>query len=442
MAANKPPSRRPPRQSGGDDAANKPRGQGSSDAGFSGKPDGERRGPRRGPGQRSGARPPRPRDENGEVDGNRSGPSGPSGERPPRGEFRGRPNGQNGGGRPNGGAPKGRSQRGQNPRPQAERGPRPRDEEGDINGNVAGGNFSSPREDGERQPRGRQGRPEGQGRGQQQQGRRGAGRHGQQQRGGGTAPAKPERLHKVLAEAGIGSRREMEEWIIAGRISVNGEPAHLGQLVAPGDRVKVNGRLINLRFSNRAPRLLMYHKPEGEIVSRDDPDGRPSVFDALPRMRNGRWIAVGRLDFNTSGLLLFTTSGDLANKLMHPRSRLVREYAVRVLGELKEEAQHQLLDGVELEDGPASFASLEDRGGEGANHWYHVTILEGRNREVRRMFEAVGCVVSRLIRVRYGPFNLPPWLKRGMSREVEDEQVKNFIRELDAATRETREQFR
>lgn len=306
-------------------------------------------------------------------------------------------------------------------------------EPGDVDGNRIQPQRSGKPQQGRGGPRQGQQRP-----GQAPQGRRG-GRQGQQQRGGsggGMALAKPERLHKVLAEAGIGSRREMEEWIIAGRISVNGEPAHLGQLVNPGDRVKVNGKLINLRFSNRAPRVLLYHKPEGEIVSRDDPDGRPSVFDALPRMRNGRWIAVGRLDFNTSGLLLFTTSGDLANKLMHPRSRLVREYAVRVLGDLSEEAKQQLLDGVLLEDGPAFFTSLEEAGGEGANRWYHATIFEGRNREVRRMFETVGCTVSRLIRVRYGPFSLPPSLKRGKCRELEDDQVKLFIRELDTVAQE------
>jgi len=245
--------------------------------------------------------------------------------------------------------------------------------------------------------------------------------------------AKPERLQKVLAQAGVGSRREMEEWIAAGKVTVNGEPAHLGQSVVPTDKVKVGGRLINIRFTGaaaRAPRVLMYHKPEGEIVSRDDPDGRPSVFAALPRMRGGRWIAVGRLDFNTSGLLLFTTSGDLANKLMHPSSQLVREYAVRVLGELTLEAQQQLLAGVELEDGKANFASLVDAGGEGANKWYRVSLFEGRNREVRRMFEAVGCTVSRLIRVRYGPFVLPPQLKRGRCRELEEGEVKLLMREL------------
>jgi 23S rRNA pseudouridine2605 synthase len=244
--------------------------------------------------------------------------------------------------------------------------------------------------------------------------------------------AKPERLHKVMAQAGIGSRREMEEWIAAGRITVNGEVAQVGQTVVYGDKVKVGGRLVNLRFtSTRTPRVLLYHKPEGEIVSRDDPDGRPSVFAALPRIRGGRWINVGRLDFNTSGLLLFTTSGELANRLMHPSSQLVREYAVRVLGELTAEAQQRLLQGVELEDGIASFASLEEAGGEGANRWHRATLFEGRNREVRRMFEAVGCTVSRLIRVRYGPFVLPPQLKRGRVRELDEGEVKTLLRELE-----------
>ena len=246
------------------------------------------------------------------------------------------------------------------------------------------------------------------------------------------AEAKPERLQKVLAQAGIGSRREMEEWIAAGRISVNGVTAQLGQSVVPTDKIKIGGRLVNVRFTtSKTPRVVMYHKPEGEIVSRDDPEGRPSVFAALPRIRSGRWIAVGRLDFNTSGLLLFTTSGELANKLTHPSSELVRDYAVRVLGELTLEAQQQLLNGIELEDGPASFASLSDAGGEGANHWYRVTLFEGRNREVRRMFEAVGCTVSRLIRVRYGPFSLPPQLKRGRVYELNEAEVKGLMRELD-----------
>ncbi|MCL2829377.1 MAG: pseudouridine synthase [Betaproteobacteria bacterium] len=239
-----------------------------------------------------------------------------------------------------------------------------------------------------------------------------------------------ERLHKVLAQTGIGSRREMEEMIIAGRISVNGLPSHVGQLIGPNDRVKVNGKLVDLKFSNRLPRVVLYHKPEGEIVSRDDPGGRPSVFSALPRINGGRWVAVGRLDFNTSGLLLFTSSGELANRLMHPRYQVVREYAVRVLGELSQEAIEQLIEGIELEDGPARFLSLEESGGEGVNHWYHVTLQEGRNREIRRMFESVGVVVSRLIRVRYGPFALPPYLKRGQWRELEGVDVEKLLREF------------
>ena len=250
------------------------------------------------------------------------------------------------------------------------------------------------------------------------------------------AEARPERLQKVLAQAGIGSRREMEEWIAAGRISVNGVTARLGQSVAPTDKIKIGGRLVNVRFTTtKTPRVVMYHKPEGEIVSRDDPEGRPSVFAALPRIRGGRWIAVGRLDINTSGLLLFTTSGELANQLMHPSSELVREYAVRVLGELTRETQQRLLDGVDLEDGPASFASIEEAGGEGANRWVRVTLFEGRNREVRRMFEAVGCTVSRLIRIRYGPFALPPQLKRGQVRELEEGEVRAFQGQLGKANK-------
>lgn len=243
-------------------------------------------------------------------------------------------------------------------------------------------------------------------------------------------PGKPERLHKLLAQSGLGSRREMEELIAAGRVSVNGQPAQVGQSVSPGERVKVNGKLVHLKFSNRLPRVIMYHKPEGEIVSRDDPEHRPSVFTSLPRMTGGRWVAVGRLDFNTSGLLLFTTSGELANRLMHPRYNLVREYAVRILGELPDGARQRLLDGVELDDGPAQFSTFEDAGGQGANHWYRVSLFEGRNREVRRMFEAVGSVVSRLMRVRYGPFILPPNLKRGQVRELTDSEVQKLLAEF------------
>ena len=241
-----------------------------------------------------------------------------------------------------------------------------------------------------------------------------------------------ERLQKLLAQCGLGGRREMEEWIAAGRVQVNGEPAVLGQRVLPGDRVKVNGRLVNLHGATRAPQVLLYHKPEGEIVSRSDPAGRPNVFTNLPRVRGGKWIAVGRLDFNTSGLLLFTTSGALANALMHPRHEMIREYAVRVLGPMDDEAKDQLKKGVELEDGPAALKSIEDAGGEGANQWYRVTITEGRNREVRRLFEAVGRTVSRLIRVRYGPFLLPPRLKRGQSLLVEDAHVEKLVKSLGA----------
>lgn len=246
-------------------------------------------------------------------------------------------------------------------------------------------------------------------------------------------PGKPERLHKLLANSGLGSRREMEEMITAGRIMVNGVPAQLGQTVSFGDRVKVNGKLVPLRFSERLPRVLIYHKPEGEIVSRNDPVHRPTVFTALPRMAAGRWVAVGRLDFNTSGLLLLTTSGDLANRLMHPRYQLIREYAVRVLGELPEDAKERLLAGIELTDGVAQFSSFQEAGGEGANRWYRVALAEGRNREVRRMFEAVGVVVSRLIRIRYGSFLLPPQLKRGQHRELSEAEVRKLLVDLEMA---------
>lgn len=241
---------------------------------------------------------------------------------------------------------------------------------------------------------------------------------GQRRTQQGGFEAEPQRLHKILAEAGIGSRREIEEWIIAGRISVNGLPADVGQKVGPEDKVRVNGKPINLRFTPRLPRVIMYHKMEGEIVSRDDPEGRQSVFNRLPVLRRGRWIAIGRLDFNTSGLLLFTDNGTLANKFMHPRYGLEREYAVRLLGELTDEQKKELTTGITLEDGPAKFNTVLDGGGEGANHWYRVTLSEGRNREVRRMFEAFGLTVSRLMRVRYGPVELPARIKRGMWEEL------------------------
>ncbi len=243
-----------------------------------------------------------------------------------------------------------------------------------------------------------------------------------------TADDDAPKLHKVLAEAGLGSRRDMEELIVAGRVSVNGEPAHIGQRILPTDAVRINGKLIQRRVNNsKPPRVLVYHKPAGEIVSHDDPEGRPSVFDRLPTMKTGKWLAVGRLDFNTEGLLLFTTSGDLANRLMHPRYNIDREYAVRTLGELEEGMRQKLLAGVELDDGLASFSKVQDGGGEGINKWYRVVIGEGRNREVRRMFEAVGLTVSRLIRTRYGAMTLPTGLKRGRWEELQDNDVRALL---------------
>jgi 23S rRNA pseudouridine2605 synthase len=242
-----------------------------------------------------------------------------------------------------------------------------------------------------------------------------------------TAEDDAPKLHKVLADAGLGSRRDMEELIIAGRVSVNGEPAHIGQRILPADQVRINGKLIQRKVSTRPPRVLVYHKPAGEIVSHNDPEGRPSVFEKLPSMKSAKWLAVGRLDFNTEGLLLFTTSGDLANRLMHPRYGIEREYAVRTLGELEEGMRQKLLSGVELEDGTAQFAKIADGGGEGVNRWYRVTIGEGRNREVRRMFEAVGLTVSRLIRTRYGVMTLPRGLKRGRWEELEENAVRDLL---------------
>lgn len=219
----------------------------------------------------------------------------------------------------------------------------------------------------------------------------------------------------------------MEEWIAAGRVTVNGARAHLGQRVSAGDRVRVDERPVETRELSAPPRVLVYHKPSGEIVSAADPEGRPSVFDRLPRVKSGRWIAVGRLDFTSSGLLVFTTSGDLAARLMHPRFGLEREYAVRVDGALQPEALRRLTEGVLLEDGAARFESVTDAGGTGRNHWYRVVLKEGRNREVRRMIEAVSHRVSRLIRVRFGPLVLPPSLKRGWFRELRPGEVEALV---------------
>lgn len=243
-----------------------------------------------------------------------------------------------------------------------------------------------------------------------------------------TADDDAPKLHKVLAEAGLGSRREMEELIVAGRVSVNSEPAHIGQRILPTDQVKINGKLIQRKVSSKPPRVLVYHKPAGEIVSTSDPEGRQSVFESLPKMKVGKWLAVGRLDYNTEGLLLFTTSGDLANRLMHPRYGIEREYAVRTLGELEEGMRQKLLAGVELEDGMAQFSKIADGGGEGVNKWYRVIIGEGRNREVRRMFEAVGLTVSRLIRTRYGVMTLPSGLKRGRWDELGEDAVRSLLK--------------
>ncbi len=237
-----------------------------------------------------------------------------------------------------------------------------------------------------------------------------------------------EKLQKVLAQAGFGSRRTMEEWIAAGRVSVNGEPATLGMRVKPGDLVKTERRTIRVGARNHAVRVLLYHKPEGEIVSRDDPEKRASVFEKLPRLRGQKWIAIGRLDFNTSGLLIFTTSGELANHLMHPRFEVEREYAERVQGTMTDEQMNQVLkQGVQLEDGLVKFDKLEDQGGEGFNHWYRVMLKEGRNRVVRRTFDALGLPVSRLMRVRFGIINLPPRLKRGMCAELGEGEVAQVL---------------
>jgi 23S rRNA pseudouridine2605 synthase len=244
------------------------------------------------------------------------------------------------------------------------------------------------------------------------------------------------KLHKVLAQAGLGSRLEMEQLIMEGRISVNNEPAHIGQRIQFGDQIKVNGKPIRVRIAPPPPRVIAYHKPVGEVVTHDDPQNRPTVFRKLPKLQQGKWQSVGRLDLNTEGLLLFTSSGELANKLMHPRFGLEREYAVRVLGALTNEERQRLLDGVELDDGRAQFGSIEDGGGEGSNVWYRVTIHEGRNREVRRLFEAVGRAVSRLIRIRYGAMVLPRGLKRGSWMELDERDIRALTQAVGMPLRE------
>ena len=226
------------------------------------------------------------------------------------------------------------------------------------------------------------------------------------------------KLHKVLAQAGIGSRREMEQLIQDGQVSVNGEPAHIGMRIEQGDQIRIAGRPIKVRIAPAPARVLAYHKQVGEVVTHHDPEGRPTVFRHLPRLQSGKWLSVGRLDINTEGLLLFTNSGDLANQLMHPRFGVEREYAVRVLGTLETEQRARLLEGVDIDGQKAAFRSIEDGGGEGLNRWYRVVITEGRNREVRKLFDAVGLTVSRLIRIRYGTVVLPRGLKRGVWVEI------------------------
>ena len=224
-----------------------------------------------------------------------------------------------------------------------------------------------------------------------------------------------DKLQKVLANAGVGSRREMERWIEAGRISVNGKLATLGDRVEPADKIRVDGNALNTPNDTPACRVLMYNKPEGELCSRKDPEGRATVFDRLPAIKNGRWIAVGRLDINTSGLLLFTNDGELANRLMHPSHEVEREYAVRVFGEVEDKMLKRLTKGVQLEDGEAKFTNIVKRPGdeESTNTWFNVSLSEGRNREVRRLWESQGVQVSRLMRVRYGTLELQKRLPQG-----------------------------
>lgn len=233
-----------------------------------------------------------------------------------------------------------------------------------------------------------------------------------------------EKLQKVLAKGGYGSRREMERWIEIGCIKINGVVATTGDRITPNDKLKVKGKLVRNPLKNKQnSRVIMYHKPQGVLCTKSDPENRKTIFDELTKLNANKWILVGRLDMSTSGLLLLTTDGELANRLMHPSYEIDREYAVRITGELTKEQQDMLLKGVKLEDGMASFTTLECAGGEGLNRWYHVTLKEGRNREVRRMFEHLNFSVSRLIRVRFGDLELPRYLRRGHYKELNDEDV-------------------
>lgn len=240
-----------------------------------------------------------------------------------------------------------------------------------------------------------------------------------------------ERVQKILAQAGLGSRREMERWIESGWVKVNGELITLGALAGPEDKITVKGKLIhNPLKSKTTTRIMLYHKPVGEVSSRNDPKFDKTVFDNLPGLSKGRWIQVGRLDVNTSGLLIFTNNGELANQLMHPRYGFEREYAVRIHGQVTEEMKRNVVKGVQLDDGPARFLTLKERGGDGSNVWFHVTLNEGRNREVRRIWESQGVQVSRLIRIRYSLLTLPRFLARGKYYELSEEEVGKFLSEL------------
>lgn len=233
-----------------------------------------------------------------------------------------------------------------------------------------------------------------------------------------------EKIQKVLANAGLGSRREIEKWLKDGRIAVNGQIATLGDRITLQDKVRVDGRDVKfVKSESRKTRVLLYHKPEGEICSRSDPEGRPTIFDRLPLLRNGRWISIGRLDYNTSGVLLLTNDGALAHRLMHPSTEIEREYAVRIQGNVTASMLKALKKGVQLPDGLAHFHQVIDAGGEGSNHWYHVLVKEGRNRLVRRLWESQGVMISRLIRIRFGMITLPRSLRRGRWEELTKEQV-------------------
>lgn len=247
--------------------------------------------------------------------------------------------------------------------------------------------------------------------------------------------ASTEKLQKVLARAGLGSRRQIESWIREGRVRVNRKVAEIGERVSQFDDIRVNGRKIGaMTLSAPKRQILCYHKPAGEVCTRHDPEGRPTVFKKLPRLKQGRWVVVGRLDINTAGLLIVTTDGELANRLMHPSYELEREYAVRVLGKVDETMLQQLTTGVELEDGWAKFHQISDAGGEGANHWYHVILKEGKKREVRRLWESQGLTVSRLLRIRFGPVRLPPGLRTGQTAMLDKDSENSLLQQVGLTT--------